>query len=85
MELVRAAGARLGNGRACWTIDRLAPGDRRAFSLVATVGPLDALRLERNVGTVTGQNVASVQASARLRMVPLPRPAPERAPPSIVG
>lgn len=71
--LVRARGAQLRKGgRICWTVPRLAPGERRVFTVVAAVPRRQATRSVRNLVRVTGSNFNSVRATARVRLVGSP-------------
>lgn len=76
LVFVRAPGARVSAGQACWTIARLPRGARRTFSVVTTVPRVGRTRVITNVVRVSGPNVTAVRGRAT---VPI-RPPADRTP-----
>lgn len=70
LVLISARGTRIRNGRACWSIRALAPGNRRVLRLNARVVATAATGL-RNTARVEARNAATRSAAAPLRVGPV--------------
>ena len=70
LAFVTRPGSTLRDGRACWTIRRLARGAERNFRVTAQTLAAGSARRVTNVVSVRGANVAGRTARARVRVAP---------------
>ena len=71
LSFVAAPGAFYRRGSACWRVGRLAPGERRTFTVVARVDRTVKGKMVVNVATATASNVGAVApARASIRVKP---------------
>lgn len=69
LVLVRAPGARVSGGRACWNIRSMRPGTRRTLTVVMSVPRMRGTRVIRNVVRVNGANITNATAQRRVRVL----------------
>lgn len=70
LDLLRAPGAKVDAGEACWRQAKLKAGAERTFRATAQVAPSAAGRL-RSLTTVRAGNAPSRRARGTIRVVPL--------------
>jgi Domain of unknown function DUF11 len=71
LSFVAAPGAYYKQGKACWRIGRLAPGERKTFTVVVRVDRTAKGKSVVNTATATASNVSAVApARATIRLKP---------------
>ena len=70
LVLVGASGARVRNGRACWTVPRLDEGERRTFEVSVRAGVFATAQRVTNTARVKGDNANAVAAHETVRIGP---------------